>query len=390
MRKKQHIFMLIISLSLFSSGCATPNSGSHTSSGSQNSSNDGQDLTISLVRRSLSQYIGPDDDSHEKFTWNYGSNNALEEYSVHTYSDDGLTHIITSYSSETVLNNTTLLGTYKYYYDSNSNVIRGEMFDASGKLLSQFSAKYHDTHKNNYTIYTEEDGNGNVLEHRRATYNSKGFYTSETYYSDVSSPNSDTTPDSSLIILQYTCEYDPPTRPIKETKWEKMTGGESAILPGDGETGSSGTDTQGHSVTTIYTFDYNSNGQRYLMKSFQDGKNDNNPLDVIQYQFDDHNRKIVRSYYSYGSLQSSRNYSYDDGTDSEDDLGLEIHYDKNDKIINTFTYNSYPGGSNIKYYEEIVNSYTYGTSETSRSIAPSHKAVNGKWKKPRLQHHFSY
>lgn len=388
MRKKQHIFMLIISLSLFSSGCATPNSGSHTSSGSQNSSNDGQDLTISLVRRSLSQYIELDEEnSRERFTWNYGSNNALEEYSVHTYSNNGLTHTITSYSSETVLNNTTLLGTYKYYYDSNSNVIKGEMFDASGKLLSQFSAKYNDAH--NYTIYTEKDGNGNVLEHRRATYKSKDLYTSETYYSDVSS-DPDATPDPSLIILQYTCKYDSENHPIEEIKWEKMTGGESAILPGDEETGSSGTDTQGHSVTTIYTFDYNSKGQRYLMKSFQKDVNGNNPLDVIQYQFDGFGRKTVRSYYSYGSLQSSRNYSYDDGTDSEDDLGLEIHYDKNDKIINTFTYNSYPGGSNIKYYEEIVNSYTYGTPETSRSIAPSHKAVNGKWKKPRLQHHFSY
>lgn len=354
MRRKARKLIFYFLFSLFVIGCdlETTEEKDIYLTGQQK----GTEMVKSLVERKLIKYSG----GKEVEAWIYSSTGGLEEHTVTEYNATGFE--ISSYSP--VRGNSldeNYNGKYVYIQDGDGNITRAELINSFGTLLWSYDATY-DT-AGNCETYTERDEEaGKVVEVRVTDYDSDGKYDKETYYSDE---------EKTIKVAEYTCDYeaDGLKRPVEETKWYTVSKG--SVINGDGENYES-------SIIYHFTYDTDSRPMHYLQESFTKGSKI--PLDIIQYHFDVHNRKVKKSYFSSGKIQSSIVYTYDAGTTEETGLGSEIHYDENDRMVNKTLYTSYDEG-NFQYYEEIT--YSYG--EISRGISPSF--TKDRLKRPPANHY---
>jgi hypothetical protein len=116
----------------------------------------------------------------------FNADGSVAEYSVFQYDGSGNNIDVKIYSSDTVVDASTLIGESSYVYDANGNCTSGTISKEVGVVMTRqetFAATYNLQH--NYLDCLLLDGSGGVMEHRVCTYDSSGEnYIDEKYYSD--------------------------------------------------------------------------------------------------------------------------------------------------------------------------------------------------------------
>ena len=312
--------------------------------------------TVTIVETLFERYVEWYDPNVGPLkSWVYDTGGKLLEHSVYQNTDGRLTEVST-YSSGSVTDGTTLVSRLSYTYDDVGNATHGEVWnlvDGVLTLVKSFDATYNSSGM--YLDYLEKDDAGVVVEHRVCNYDASGLnYLTETYYADAATANK---------IEEYVCSYDTadPTKYVKETHYLKVTGQDPSTL---------------YERNLVHHFVWNGTTM-YQQTDFDET---GTLISAILYTFEDGLKKSRSALNQDGKLTRYRLYQYDSTGFLTELKNLTYADDPAGQLELRESSRLYTEGAN-QFYEKCL----YTGVETNRNVLQG--PPKATWRTPAPVHH---